>query len=184
MSKFVIVEGAAQISKAIVSIATRGTKLDHDIHRIGVSVLVHATEHGDTSLCDKLVHAMPKGARKLALVEWMLAFGQVRKLDPKTEKEAIDAGRIFQIERKKDLMMDKAIETPWTEFKKEAPVLTAFDAQDAVHKLMARLDAAVKGGKQVQNVDAAIRETEALLAALQGAKGKAAALANAGEAVL
>jgi len=173
-----LIEGAAGITKAIASISNRGAKLDTDIHACGVSVLAHASAHGDASLCDKLVHAMPKGGRKLALVEWMLAFGQIAKLDPKADKDAIASGRVFKLDRTRTFNKDEAIGTPWTEFKKEAPVLTAFDAQSAVHSVLSRIDSAVKSGKHMQNVDAALREAQAVVAALEGAQTKAAMLAE------
>src|SRR5690606_28981785 len=91
-----ILQTAAEVAKAIVSIASRGATPDGDIHTAGVAVLYHAAEHGDATLADKLVHAMPKGGRKLALVEWMLAFGMLSKLDPKADKEAIASGRLFK----------------------------------------------------------------------------------------
>ena len=161
-----IIKTAADINKAIASIATRGAKLDGDIHRAGVSVLAHASEHGDPSLADKLVNAMPKGSRKLALVEWMLAHGQLAKLDPKADKEAIASGRVFKLDRTRTLDLQGAIETSWVEFKKEAPIHTAFDAQAAVHAVLARLQAASSKGLNIQNRTQALAEAQALVAAL------------------
>lgn len=165
-----ILQTAAEVNKAITSIATRGAKLDGDIHRVGVSVLHHATEHGDTTLADKLVHAMPKGGRKLALVEWMLAFGQLSKLDPKADKDAIAAGRLFKLDRSKTFKKDDAIGTPWTEFKKEADVLTAFDAQAAVNTLINRLNKAASTGLSIEHRAEALRSLDTLRAALAGEK--------------
>lgn len=67
---------AAEINKAIASIHTRGKKLDADIQTAGLSILNHANEHGDSTLADKLVLALPKGSRKLALTEWLLEIGR------------------------------------------------------------------------------------------------------------
>jgi hypothetical protein len=163
-----IIKGAAEIKKAISSIGNRGVKLDADIHKAGVAVLAHATEHGDTTLADALVQAMPKGGRKLALVEWMLAYGQLAKLDQKTDKDAIAAGRLFKLDRARTLDVAAAIATPWTEFKKEAPVLEAFDAQAAVHSLLARLQGAAKAGKTIEGSAAALADAKALVAMLEG----------------
>lgn len=163
-----IIKAAADIKKAITSIANRGAKLDGDIHKAGVSVLAHASEHGDSTLADSLVNAMPKGGRKLALVEWMLAHGQLAKLDPKADKEAIAAGRIFKLDRTRTLDLKAAIETSWVEFKKEAPVHTAFDAQAAVKSVLARLKAANEKGLTVEHKAEALAEAQALVAALGG----------------
>lgn len=163
-----IIKAAADIKKAITSIANRGAKLDGDIHRAGVSVLAHASEHGDSTLADSLVNAMPKGGRKLALVEWMLAHGQLAKLDPKADKEAIAAGRIFKLDRTRTLDLKAAIETSWVEFKKEAAAHTAFDAQAAVKSVLARLKAANEKGLTVEHKAEALAEAQALVAALGG----------------
>lgn len=161
-----IIKTAAEINKAIASIANRGAKLDGDIHRAGVSVLAHASEHGDTTLADKLVHAMPKGSRKLALVEWMLAHGQLAKLDPQADKDAVAAGRIFKLDRTRNLDLEGAMQTSWVEFKKEAPVHTAFDAQAAVKSVIVRLKAANSKGLTVENKAQALAEAQALVALL------------------
>jgi len=157
---------AAEINKAITSIQGRGAKLDSDIHKAGVSVLVHASEHGDTTLADKIVLAMPKGGRKLALVEWMLAFGQLAKLDKVLDKEAIEAGRLFKLDRTRKLDQQGAIDTAWTEFKPEPAVLDAFDAQAAVQSLLNRLSSATAKGLTVTNKEQALKQAQALVAAL------------------
>lgn len=161
-----IIKGAAEIKKAITSINNRGAKLDADIHKAGVAVLAHASEHGDTTLADSLVNAMPKGGRKLALVEWMLAHGQIAKLDPKADKDAIASGRIFKLDRTRTLDIEGAIKDSWVEFKKEAAVHTAFDAQAAVKAVLARLKAANEKGLTVENKALALAEAQALVAAL------------------
>ncbi len=151
-----IIKTAALITKAINSIAGRGAKLDHDIHVAGVSVLAHASEHGDTTLCDKLVQAMPKGGRKLALVEWMLAYGQIAKLDPKLDKDAIAAGRLFKLDRSRTYNEVGAVEKSWTEFKPEA----------AVTSLLARLNKAAKDGLTIEGRAEALAKAQELIAAL------------------
>ena len=80
---------SADIAKAILSIQRRGTLLDADIHIAACSVIQHHATHGDSTLADKLVLAMPKGARKLALVEFILAYSQMSKLDTGNDKDAI-----------------------------------------------------------------------------------------------
>lgn len=160
-----IIKGSAEINKAIASIANRGAKLDGDIHKAGVSVLAHASEHGDTTLADKLVQAMPKGGRKLALVEWMLAHGQLALMD---KAEAKDTGRLFKLDRERKLDVEGAIGTPWTEFKKEAAVHTAFDAQAAVASLLKRMRDAAKKGLDVKGKAEALADAEALVVLLKG----------------
>lgn len=161
-----IIKSAALIDKAISSIQLRGAKLDKDIHVAAVSVLAHAAEHGDTTLADKLVQAMPKGGRRLALVEYMLAFGSIAVLDKKADKEAIEAGRLFKLDRTKRYDEAGAVQTCWTDFKKEAAVLDAFDVQKAVASVLGRLKKATEEGKTVQGRAEALAEAQALVAAL------------------
>lgn len=69
-----VILSAALADKLIVSIKGRGAKLDADIHQAAVSVLAHHDQHGDTTLANRLLAAMPKSGRRNALQSWMLAF--------------------------------------------------------------------------------------------------------------
>lgn len=164
-------KGASAINKAIDSIKNRGAKLDTSIQLAGLSVLAHASEHGDTTCADRLVAAMPKGTRKLALVEWMLAFGQLRKLNPKDEAEAlaIKNGMLFKLDRARTLDLDAAQEKPWHEMKKEAPVSTAFDAQAAVAALLGRMRSAAANGLSIEHKEQALADARALVTMLESA---------------
>lgn len=163
--------GAAIIDKAILSIKNRGAKLDNDIQLVGLSALAHTAQHGDTGVMDRLVHAMPKSARKLALVEWMLAYGAARKLDPKNRDEAaaIKAGRVFQLDKTRTLDLESATAKPWYTFKPEASINTAFDAQRAVHLLLERMRNATASGMQIENKAQALADARALVTMLEGA---------------
>lgn len=164
-----IIKGTALINKAIDSIKNRGAKLDSSIQLAGLSVLAHASEHGDTTCADRLILAMPKGARKLALVEWMLAYGQMRKLDPKNADEAIriKGGQTFAIDRSRTLDLDSAQSKAWHEFKPEAAIATAFDAQAAVAALIARLKKAQDSGMSIEHKTEALAQAKALVLALE-----------------
>lgn len=170
MTKTVLYKGAVAINKAIDSIKNRGAKLDLSIQQAGLSVLAHASEHGDTTCADRLVAALPKGGRKLALVEWMLAFGQIVLLDHKADAEAIKAGRMFKLDRERKLNLEGAEEKHWHEFKKEAAVQTAFDAQAAVANVLARMKGAVAKGMPIEHKAMALADALALVAMLQPAE--------------
>lgn len=167
MTALKLITSAADINKAIASIANRGAKLDGDIQLAGLSVLAHATAHGDVTLADKLVAAMPKGSRKLALVEWMLAFGQLSLLDKKVDKDAIAAGRVFKFDKSKAHDQVGAVGKLWHEFRKEVAVQDAFDAQGAVRSVLQRLKAASSKGVEVKNCALALAEAMALVEALK-----------------
>lgn len=143
-----IIKGKAAIDKAIASIANRGKKLDESIQQAGLSVILHVEEHGDTTVADSLLNAMAKGSRKLALVEWMLAFGKLRVLDKTNPADAlrIADGATLGFDREKSTDMQGAAETMWHEFRKEQDVAKAFDVQAAVQGMLKRVQAAMQKG--------------------------------------
>lgn len=150
-----IINNAAAIDKAILSIKNRGAKLDGDIQIAGLSVLAHIDAHGDTTLADRLFNVMPKGARRLALAEWMLAFGKVRTLvkTSKEDAEAIAAGRVFAFDKTKATNMEGAEAMMWHEFRKEKAVAEAFDVQAAVKSLLARVQTMQGKGVQIEHAE-------------------------------
>ena len=78
----------AQINKQIALITKAGAKLDAFIQTTAVDVITHYAEHCDTGLVNRLYLGMPKGARKAALTEWLLAFcAVVPNLNKATAKE-------------------------------------------------------------------------------------------------
>lgn len=163
---------AAEINKAIASIANRGKKLDADIQATGLSVIHHTEEHGDSTLADKLVNALPKGSRKLALVEWMLAFSKLRLLDKANQDDAprVAAGAFFAYDKSKRTDIESAAQKPWYEFKPEAHVLTAFDAQAAVQGVLTKLTNAIAKGIEIEHRAHALEAAQKLVAALSGAE--------------
>lgn len=69
---------AKTIKARIASIKGRSAKLDRDIHETAVQCLAHAAEHGDVTLCGKLVEAMGNASRKADMIQWFSTFGPVR----------------------------------------------------------------------------------------------------------
>lgn len=158
-----LLNNTSDINKAITGISKAGAQLDSIIQLTALSVLKHISLHHDTTLADKLVNAMPKSGRKLALVEFLLAYGTFSKLDSSIDKEAIKAGRYFKNDKTKTLDLQAAIDKPWYAMKKEAPVLTAFDAHASVKALMARLTAANTSGLEITNKAQALNDAKALV---------------------
>lgn len=109
---------AAQIDKAIKSIATRGANLDKDIHAAAVSTLAHIEAHGDVILANRLMQAMPKSGRRAALQTWMLAFGRLVLNDDKATKKEMP----LKYSKAAVSNVLKAQETPFWEFTKEVTV--------------------------------------------------------------
>lgn len=164
-----IIIGAQAIKGAIANIKMNGKAIDAAIQEVGCSVLQHAAAHGDTTLADKLVQALPAGSRKKALVEWMLAFGQMRLLDKANPDEALRIGKgaIFKHDSTRTLALELAMQKEWYKFKPEGSVMDSFDAQAAVKSVLTRLTNAASKGLHIKGKEEAIAEVEALLAALK-----------------
>ena len=164
-----LLSNVTEINKAIASISKRGKQLDNDIHVAGVSCLKHCDAHGDSTLLDKLVQAMPKGSRKAAFCEWALAYGNVRMLDRenKADKSAIEQGRLFAKDKSKTYDEAGAIANKWYDFKPEPDLLTTFDASAMVTSMMKRLAKAQKQGAEVTGQDDALKQLRALMQQLE-----------------
>lgn len=102
---------AKQIELAIKSIQARGSKLQKDIHLCAVSCLNHIEKHGDITLLNRLVQALPGGWRANAIKAWAEAFGKVNW--DNTQKA-------FTYDKSKKSDIEGAIATSPEEFKPEA----------------------------------------------------------------
>mgnify|MGYP003655862602 FL=1 len=120
------------IIKAIASISGRGAKLDKDIWVAAVSAMAHHNEHGDVTIINDLVSAMPKGARVNALRDYILAHGKV-SFDNEVKAFVHDKEGYF------DSL--GAMEVSWVEFKPE-PEYKPLDALKLVTALAKRIAAA------------------------------------------
>lgn len=63
-----------ETASLIGSIGRRGKSLDSAIWQAGASALSHAAESGNFGLFDRLVNALPKGARVSTLINWAESF--------------------------------------------------------------------------------------------------------------
>jgi hypothetical protein len=63
-----------QCGRAITRIARAGAKIQALIHQVAVSTLVHARDHGDVTLIERLLNGLPNGQRVKALAYWYAHF--------------------------------------------------------------------------------------------------------------
>lgn len=133
MTKQTLIVGTANLSKAVASILNRGKKLDADIQLAGVSILAHIAEHGNVTLMNDLVAALPKGSRKNALLEWACKFGKLR-LNEGADRKVTPL--LFNKEGTTDI--DGAWDKPWYEFQPEKELVALFDVQAELAKLLKR----------------------------------------------
>lgn len=138
-----------QCNAAISNIKISGKALDAAVQDVGLSVLVHVQEHREASLAVKLLNALPKGARKAALVAWFTNYGMISvNRDKVTAKER---PLVFNAEAKTDL--EEAAKKPWFKSAPEKPVSEMFDFQAQLLSLMKRADEAAKKGQSVAGAD-------------------------------
>lgn len=129
MAKFAnvtVITAAAKLNEAISSIASRGKRLDADIHRAGVSCLFHIREHGDVTLLARLIEALPKSGRRKAFNHWAESHAPI-EIDDKGAK-----GVVVQLKKDRkpeDFKMEDAAGTPFWDFTQErAPVPVTLEA--------------------------------------------------------
>lgn len=116
----------AEANKSIDSIAKLGAKLDAQIHHTAVSALTHHATHGDTTLINRLILAMPKSGRKNALVAWAVHFGGLLINDDKASR---DAAPLLHVKDAPEFDQDAALAEPFWMFKaKEGTAVWSFDA--------------------------------------------------------
>lgn len=136
----------ADIVKNIKSIASRGAKLDAFIQSTGLAVIQHIGEHGDYSLANEMLAAMPRGSRKLALVEWFITYAKVQvNMDKATAKE-----RPLVFRKDGVTNLAGATETPWFDCKKEQDPNVAFDVKAKLAALLKQVDSKQKAGAKVE----------------------------------
>ena len=129
-----IIEGSGAILKAIESIASRGKKLDHDIHKAALSVAVHAYGCGDITLAQRLIEALPKGFRRNALLAWLCEYGP---FCPSEDGKSVAYRKI-----EGDLRIDAAAADPFWDYKQEPP-FKPFDLTDYLAKAVTRAEKAL-----------------------------------------
>jgi hypothetical protein len=75
--KTIIISDLKVLAAAIVSIKGRSAKLDKDIQTAAVSAVAHFDKCGDVGYINRLYLALGKGARHVAMIEWLTQFGGV-----------------------------------------------------------------------------------------------------------
>lgn len=151
------------IDAGIKSLASRGKKFDADVQNIALSIVAHTEAHSDYTKAEALYQALPAGSRRASLVQWFLAFGKIRSLDPKIaeDKAKMDAGAVFAFDRDKRTNLEGAHKTMWHSMgKPESKPSEVFDVQKAAASLLARMRKAQEAGVPIKG------DTDRLHAAL------------------
>lgn len=133
----------ATIVAAIEDIRVTGRKLDQMIQVAACSVIAHVDEHGDITLVNTLVDAMPNGSRVNALRDFLGTFGKLSYDEAKKE---------FAFDKTKKTDLVGAQNIMWTEFKPEQPYV-AFDLAGLIASVLKKADNALQDEKETSNVD-------------------------------
>lgn len=147
----------ATIEKAIVTVAKTGKALDDLIQMTGLSILNHISQHGEASLLVKLFTAMPRGARKKALLDWSVKYGAVvLNVD---DKGKVD--KLIPLVFKKGKVTDLtgATAEPWFDCAPEKIEDVDFDFAGLLAMLLAKADKAEAKGLPIKGLErlAAVR---------------------------
>lgn len=124
----------ADIVTAIESIRTTGKKLDLMIQTAACSIIAHVEKHGDITLINTLVDAMPNGSRVNALRDYMTNF---------SKGTYDDESKAFKFDKTKTTNQAGAEAIMWTEFSPEKPYV-AFDLNALLAGLLKKADKALK----------------------------------------
>ena len=138
-----------QILAAIQNISITGKCLDQSVQSVGLDVLQHVELHGEVSLANKLLKALPKGARAKALADWLQLHGKIIvNTDKATAKQ-------FPLVYHKQgtTLLEAAAAKPWYECKKDKPLAVEFDFAGQLMSLLKRANEAASKGLEVKGAD-------------------------------
>lgn len=128
-----LLTGTTEINAACDQIKTQGKALDDYIQYTALSVLNHVELHGDVTVVNRLYLSMPKGSRRSALTEFLMANGKVSANSAENKKDTP-----FLYAKEKATTLDSAQAKPWYEWKPERAPDECFDLQAAVMALLGR----------------------------------------------
>jgi hypothetical protein len=136
--KFATTLETAAITKQITSLAGRGKAWQEDVQICALNVLGHLDKHGDITLVNRLVDAMPAGARVNALRSWFELSTSKVQYNEETKQ--------FDFVKKQDPVdMEGAAAINWYDCKPE-PEFRPFD-------LNAQIQALIKKAQKAQSSD-------------------------------
>lgn len=120
-----------KLSASIGSIRSSGQKLDARIHATAHALMARALSHKDCSLVGGLIDAMPKSARRKALIAWFTAFSNVVILTDKagkvTAKMHSPGTKSFKDDA--EALLDKAWAKPFWSVEEKETDPAAFDSK-------------------------------------------------------
>lgn len=145
-----LLTNTTDINTAIKSIGVRGKKYDTDIQVAACSIIAHIELHGDYTMANALINALPKGSRKNSLAAWFVAFGKV-KLEVDANGKLVDKEFPLVFDKESETLQAEGEETPWVSMVKEADIVSEIDVQKKIDSLLKSITKAEKDGKKLVN---------------------------------
>jgi hypothetical protein len=150
-----------QIIAKIAGIKKAGKALQANIVAVEIAAMVHAKQHGDSTLLTRLVQALPQGVRVKALVKHIVDHTPL-KYDDKLN--------MFVKPKKtnKTFLIDEAEAVPFYEYTKET--VSAFDIDKAIQSalsLQSRYEKAVEKGQEIKGDVAKLKAVVQQLSAIK-----------------
>lgn len=121
--------------KAIEGVHGAMQKVQESVQITGTQCLMHLAKCNDIGPANRLVMGMPVGARKNAIVGWLLSHGAlVLNPEPLDRKE-----RLFLYDKSKKTDADAAWAEPWTDHQPERAAIDVFDLSKALGAILRRI---------------------------------------------
>lgn len=135
---------AKKTAALIVSIGKSSARMNENIHVAACSALAHHAEHGDVTLLNKLVAAMPKAARRNALYAWALAFDGRLQMNLGKDKADREANPLKHAKGDGTVDIAGACEMPFWDYAPESQSYHQFDLDKALQALLKRAQKAME----------------------------------------
>lgn len=149
-------EAAASLAD---SIKRRGKAFDRDVQSLCLTAIGYANTHGDVTIANRILPAIPAGSRKQAIVNLLEGLGCL-KYDAKS--------KMFNHTKREDVLRDPVAIVEalahrnnfWTNYTPEPTIVSNLDALEAVHKLVKRLQSAADKGTVIDSPEVFARLVE------------------------
>lgn len=144
----------AGIDAGIKWVRAAGKNFDSYVHQIAVAIIRHTKEHGNCTRALQLVLAMPKSARRSALITWFRAFSPINVTMAKDVKDCKVGLLKNDSPRYNAFNVEGAALTPYYEYEKEPGVDTEFtsgEMNDLIERMVKRIMTKLEEGKVAAN---------------------------------
>lgn len=145
-----LITNKKDIIALISEVSATGKKLDGMIWVAAASIVQHIDKHGDVTLAQDLIDAMPKGSRVNALIAY---FEKVAKVEYDTDAKAV------KFRRDATTNMELATSKSWVEYKPEQPY-SGYDLHAVIRKAIMTADKALKETKPERKAMVKVDEDE------------------------